>query len=786
MYQLQPSPRNPQKSPIVIIGLVCGVLLFCLLLLALWNSPQLLRVLYDAFPPKPALQEIPRSPLPSTANAASTPVVDGTGTGDIPSTPAPTPMNGGQSSGFPLTPTPTWPPPPTPTPIGGGPSLGFPPTPTPAWAPPPGFTPEPTLPPPPPDCNGASMITGRVVSLDGQPPSNVSVAARASDNNLSHCAYPFINEKGEFTVHYLPAGAWTLQAIPYPLAPRTSMIYPSQSISVMVDGVNPISLAEPLRLRGPQVTGQIMFANGKPGVNIAVGIFASETGNCPDPANATFSIGAALDNTGHFQVGGLPKAGQYCVQLMTLWDKQIASTTPFTLNDVANAVDLGVITLPTPPKHITGSIHDKQGAPIPSRVHLGRKAGNNYTGAYLDLQSDATGVFGVDVSGGSWEVSIQPIDQAWNELGTVYTETVKTINFAMNEGEETQDLALVLTMPPSVAGRILAPDGQPLVFDAGRYVAVELADSTGNFNQTQGKNENGLFVVRAMPGQNWLRLVVHGFTDYFPSGLRQVQVKDGESVNLGDLRLVGIVQVTGLLLRTASEPVPQRVFRLLPVATKDQCPATVAALPTPTPPPQPEIPAPGPPPQQPSGTELLYTPSGEISGFTDSQGRIRLGGLPVGGYCLVILSPYDESPLAAAQPRFFEIKDGASPLDLGAITLPWPSKQIIGVARTTTGAPIPGDAYIGAVRQAPQGLSNTFFNGDGSFNIPVTDGAWVVSIKQMDGKPPAWSVLNNDQVVHFAADATAETQTLTFTIALPGAAPAASPQFNLYLPLVNK
>lgn len=780
MYQLQSSHRAARKFFPALTGLVCALLVVCFTLIAIWNARPLAVLWRKTFPLVQLAQPTRRTSTLLSVVSISMPGAQAISTGDMPTLP-PTPalmaVNAGQPSEFPPTPTPTWPPPPpTPTPNGGGPSVGFPSTPTPTITFAPGFTPEPTSPPPPPDCNGASIITGRVVLPNGQPASDVFVETRANASNLPHCGNPSVNEQGEFILRYLPAGTWTLQAHPLGLGSSPYIAYASQAISVTVDGVNPVNLAEPLRLSGPQVIGQVFFANGKPGANLAVGVFAQNASVCPGTAHPGFSVGAALDTTGHFQTGGLPAAGHYCVELMTNWNKQIAATLPFTLTDVAGTVDLGIITLATPPKHITGRIHDQAGNAVAGWVHVGRKAGETYTGDYIDTQADMTGTFAVDVDAGVWEVSVQPIGDEWQAIGTIYTETKQLVQFTNDASEENRSVAFVLTKPAAIAGRVLTPDGQPVTFTNGSLIFVATANQNDGSSNSRSLDAAGRFLIRVEPGLNWVRLFVQGNASYFPPPPRAVQVNGNLRVELGDIHLAG-PQVTAKLIRANGEPVAAQ-FTVHPLTSGDSCPPNVNIAPTPTlMPGPPGIPVSG---VVPTPTPMLDLTSGypqkpDLAGLIDSQGAFQVGGLAKGDYCLNIIREWNMPDLASLDPIKFHIQDETSVTDLGTLTLPSPLKRIEGMVRNADDTARPNvNLMVSRPGNADHWTLNITSDVSGTFAVEVSGGDWMVRVLTPNQLSNVFLSSDIGQTIHFANDQTVESRHIEFVF------------YGVYLPLVNK
>lgn len=322
-------------------------------------------------------------------------------------------------------------------------------------------TATPNHPPALPNCGGASSITGIVLLPDGAPATNAAVQREMG--SPADCWAAVTNERGEFTLQTLATGTWVLRAWPHVIGNNTMPLYQSPFVTITVDGVNAFSLPTPLQLTGAQLVGQLKLANGQPGNAIPVAI-AKVMGNPDCAMNASLDptgVGTTSDETGRFQIGGLPTVGLHCIRIwspttQTLFFSQFATmTTPQT------QIDLGIITISTLSKHVTGTIRDSDGKVLGGGTMSAGRLGEGPNIGFL-IEIDANGHYAFDVEPGGWEVYVFPGD---GELANLpLSERMQLATFADDESEETRVVDFVLRRPASATPSAASPQEPYFVF----------------------------------------------------------------------------------------------------------------------------------------------------------------------------------------------------------------------------------------------------------------------------------------------------------------------------------
>lgn len=314
-----------------------------------------------------------------------------------------------------------------------------------------------------PSCGGASTITGIVLLPNGAPATNAAVQREMG--SPADCWAAVTNERGEFSLQTLAAGTWVLRAWPAAIgdSANTMPLYQSPFVTITVDGVNAISLPTPLQLAGAQLVGQIKLANGQPGNAIPVAI-AKVMGNPDCAMNASLDptgIGTTSDETGRFQIGGLPTVGLHCIRIwspttQTLFFSQFATmTTPQT------QIDLGVITISALSKHVTGTIRDSDGKVLGGGTMSAGRLGEGPNIGFL-IEIDENGHYTFDVEPGGWEVYVFPSDGDLANLPL--SERMQLVTFAEDASEETRVVDFVLRRPESATPADASPQGPYAVF----------------------------------------------------------------------------------------------------------------------------------------------------------------------------------------------------------------------------------------------------------------------------------------------------------------------------------
>ncbi len=135
--------------------------------------------------------------------------------------------------------------------------------------------------------------------------------------------------------------------------------------------------------------------------------------------------------------------------------------------------------------------------------------------------------------------------------------------------------------------------------------------------------------------------------------------------------------------------------------------------------------------------------------------------LPAGTYSVEISPPSARADLIKPTPQSVAITNGA----VQAIILQFSaaSKTIKGTAAFVGGQPVT-DAQVGAYSSVTQQWTAATTDGNGNFILRVAGGTWQIGIRPVSPLLAQWSAPSQFPQVTFANDASAETQTVNFTI----------------------
>lgn len=314
-----------------------------------------------------------------------------------------------------------------------------------------------------PSCGGASTITGVVLLPDGTPATNAAVQREMG--SPADCWAAVTNERGEFTLQTLAAGTWVLRAWPTVIGDPSSStpLYQSPFVTITVDGVNAFALPTPLQLTGAQLIGQLKLANGQPGNAIPVRI-AKVMGSSDCAMNASLDptgVGTTSDETGRFQIGGLPTVGLHCIQVWSPTTQKLFFSQFATVATPQTQIDLGVVTISALSKHVTGTIRDNNGQVLGGGTMSAGRLGEGPNIGFL-IEIDENGHYTFDVEPGAWEVYVFPGDGKLANLPL--SERMQLVTFAEDESEETRLVDFVLRRPANAPPAVTSSQGPHSVF----------------------------------------------------------------------------------------------------------------------------------------------------------------------------------------------------------------------------------------------------------------------------------------------------------------------------------
>ena len=149
-----------------------------------------------------------------------------------------------------------------------------------------------------------------------------------------------------------------------------------------------------------------------------------------------------------------------------------------------------------------------------------------------------------------------------------------------------------------------------------------------------------------------------------------------------------------------------------------------------------------------------------FSAITDAQGAFGMS-VPAGTYWVELSPPSTRTDVARPAPQKVSVESG----EVKTVTLQFsaPAKTISGIAVFSNGQPIT-DAEVGAYSSVTNQWVNAFTDGNGTFTVRVSGGAWQVGIRPRNPLVATWSAPSTFSSVTFTNDASSETRFVNFTI----------------------
>ena len=168
------------------------------------------------------------------------------------------------------------------------------------------------------------------------------------------------------------------------------------------------------------------------------------------------------------------------------------------------------------------------------------------TGQFTQTTSGSDGSFTLYVGGGTWEV----MPEAQSDSNWAYGAPPERVSFQENTESESATVNFsVDKATASVTGRLLKPDGTPVSPSEGYGVGVFSMEGKGGGGPV---GNNGVFQINVPAGRYQFEVWTPPDSTYGSPGGRTVEVKEGETVDLGDITLVtkdatiqGAVKVAG-------------------------------------------------------------------------------------------------------------------------------------------------------------------------------------------------------------------------------------------------
>lgn len=374
-------------------------------------------------------------------------------------------------------------------------------------------------------------VSGRVVSPDGAPVAGALVRY-AELAELANRADPIrdavqTDEHGAFRFEAMPAGTFRFLA-------TDSHFAPGSSPPVTLDGAAARSGIEIRMDRGAVVAGRVVSRSGAAVGWATVRITARTSGAAYDAPRQTYA-----DETGHFEIGGLPRRPML---LVALHESATSEIIPVDLTGTAERRDLTVVL--DQDGSIAGEVVDDKGEPVAgASVWAAQKVGSGdmrfqrQLRGYSQELTDAGGRFTIH--------GLRPGDYILyaSRTGGATPGDVRLERGTPAKVGDTH-VRIVLGQDGGIKGRVLFADGSaPELFtvEVGRGAPVPFATSDGRF------------VLSGMPaGTLSARFAGPSFD---PVTRSHITIEPGKVADLGTVTVRKGRSISGRVLTAAGEPV---------------------------------------------------------------------------------------------------------------------------------------------------------------------------------------------------------------------------------------
>jgi hypothetical protein len=368
-------------------------------------------------------------------------------------------------------------------------------------------------------------ITGQVVLSDSSPVGYANVNADSVEN--MKWKNDQTEPNGYFVITGVTPGQWRLRA-QAPFGPDYTNVSESEEMIITMPADTSLYSVGQITLPTVNLVGQVMMPDGTPASWAPVNIGTLDWSFCAH---------VQTDQGGYFRKGGL-NAGTYVIKLEMAWGKSGIIPPDPCIVEITNpnvVLNVGVITYATAAKHIAGRVQREDISGVANvNVNACRRGGEGWAGA----QTDANGRFNLDVASGTWEIMICPgPSQGSSGVDWVYTGFSEVVTFADNTAGETKTVTFTVKSAGShITGRVVGPSDETL----RQGVAwIDIRDDSGRGNGV-GVDVGGLFNVAVSAGTYniWVGVDQRTYPYWSSPRLAPVKVGDGNTVDLGDIRLV--------------------------------------------------------------------------------------------------------------------------------------------------------------------------------------------------------------------------------------------------------
>ncbi|MBI2304460.1 MAG: carboxypeptidase regulatory-like domain-containing protein [Chloroflexi bacterium] len=372
-------------------------------------------------------------------------------------------------------------------------------------------------------------ITGTVNHPDGTPAPHTGIGVSSGGRRFPGTG---TDDGGRFKVGGLISGTYQLEAFP---SSEDSGLYGSSG-AVTLNVISNVTVNTVLTLTVPVLRGRALMPDGSPATRAGVSVHNS------DYSREAHS-GTGLD--GRFAISNL-SSGIYSLELYVPWG--MSGIVPPPARSVAVTAgltnDVGSIYFLRATKHLVGLVRSNDGSQvIGAEAHANRNDGSGFASAFVSSSGPYS--FTMDLSPGTWMVNLGPDPREgapqpnWARSGPP-----ESVSFDLGAtSEETKTITMtVVHATASVYGRLVVPGATASFRGATSFephsvsVSFHNTEGLGNWGEV---NTDGTFSV-PLPGGTYA-MEVHAYRGDWPyaaPGDLRVTVADGESRNIGDVRLL--------------------------------------------------------------------------------------------------------------------------------------------------------------------------------------------------------------------------------------------------------
>ncbi len=248
--------------------------------------------------------------------------------------------------------------------------------------------------------------------------------------------------------------------------------------------------------------------------------------------NPTPIPGTQTDANGQFQIldTNITQGVTYRFEVFPPQGQNYTSPSPKEGTYSGTTVDLGTFQFITPTKTISGTItYSSSGGTVANAIVNAFKPDGF---GFAQTTTNSSGEYTLHLSGGRWEV----MPQATSTSDWAYGQPPTSVRFADDTSSESQTVDFTVEQATAtVTGRLLKPDGSPVVQTDGLGVGVFNMEGKGGGGPID--NNNGTFSINVPAGSYIFNVWAPPDSLYSAPNINPFSVADGETKNLGDITL---------------------------------------------------------------------------------------------------------------------------------------------------------------------------------------------------------------------------------------------------------